>query len=154
MMCVFVPTEVRRLSSSSKIVEMRQMIVDALVEVSQTTHRDDSRRVPNLLLLLTHVRQAGERGIAYFQSLKQEGCVTFCDLLIEMLDAHNSAASAATTAASTSAAVSATQPSTSAAGIDRKNVNLGPPSHHVMGPGVMATKRSSPPDQGSMNSYV
>ena len=142
-------TEVRRLSSFNKIVEMRQMIVDALVEVAQKTHPDNARRVPTLLLLLTHVRQAGERGIAYFQSLKHEGCVTFCDLLTEMLDAHNSAS----TTASPPTAVTASLPSTSSAGIDRKNLNLAPPPPHLaMGAPVM-TKRSSP-DEGNMNSYV
>ena len=150
MMCLLcVMAEVRRLSSFNKIVEMRQMIVDALVEVAQKTHPDNTRRVPTLLLLLTHIRQAGERGIAYFQSLKHEGCVTFCDLLTEMLDAHNSASAAA----STSVAVTASLPSTSSAGIDRKNLNLAPPPPHLaMGTAVM-TKRSSP-DEGNMNSYV
>nr|KAG5711984.1 hypothetical protein BaRGS_026425 [Batillaria attramentaria] len=112
---VLVNAEVRRLASYSKIVEMRQMIVDALVVVAQQTHPDNARHVPSLLLLLTHIRQAGERGIAYFQSLKHEGCVTFCDLLTEMLEAHNSA-----TATNASPGVNVSLPSTSSVGADRK----------------------------------
>ena len=139
--------EVRRLSSFNKIVEMRQMIVDALVEVAQKSHPDNSRRVPTLLLLLTHVRQAGERGIAYFQSLKHEGCVTFCDLLTEMLDAHNSASAAA----STSTAVTASLPSTSSAGVERKSL-APPPPHLALGTAVM-TKGNAGED-ASITAYV
>lgn len=133
----------RRLASYSKIVEMRQVIVDALVVVAQQTHPDNARHVPSLLLLLTHIRQAGERGIAYFQSLKTEGCVTFCDLLTEMLEAHNSAA-----AANMSGGVSVSLPSTSSVGADRKNTS---PSQLAMGGGAM--KRGSPED-GNLNPFV
>jgi len=140
---------VRRLSSFNKIVEMRQMIVDALVEVAQKSHPDNTRRVPTLLLLLTHVRQAGERGIAYFQSLKHEGCVTFCDLLTEMLDAHNSASAAA----STSTAVTTSLPSTSSTGVERKSLSLAlPPPHLALGTAVM-TKGNAGED-ASITSYV
>nr|BAC66480.2 estrogen receptor [Reishia clavigera] len=135
---ILVNAEVRRLASFDKIMEMRQMIVDALMEVAQKSHPEDTRRVPSLLLLLTHVRQAGERGIAYFQALKHGGSVAFCDLLTEMLDAHNSATSAAAAAAAaaatvTSPAVTASMPSTSSAGIDQKTLSLGPP-HLPPGP--------------------
>lgn len=88
----FVYSEVRRLASFSKIQEMRQLIVGALMEVVQKYHADDVQHFASMLLLLTHIRQAGERGIACFQQLKREGCVTFCDLLTEMLEAHNSTA--------------------------------------------------------------
>ena len=124
--------EARRLASFNKIGEMRQMIVDALMEVAQKTHPDNPRRVPTLLLLLTHVRQAGERGIAYFQSLKHEGCVTFCELLTEMLEAHNSAAAAVV--ASSAAAVTASLPATSSStGPDHKASILATP-HMPQGP--------------------
>ncbi|XP_050404986.1 estrogen receptor isoform X3 [Patella vulgata] len=86
---VLVNAEVRRLASYSRIQDMRQVILDALVETSARFHADNVRHVPSILLLLTHIRQAGERGIAYFQQLKREGCVVFCDLLTEMLEAHN-----------------------------------------------------------------
>ncbi|XP_048259490.1 uncharacterized protein LOC125384427 isoform X3 [Haliotis rufescens] len=89
---VLVNAEVRRLASFSKIQEMRQLIVGALMEVVQKYHADDVQHFASMLLLLTHIRQAGERGIACFQQLKREGCVTFCDLLTEMLEAHNSTA--------------------------------------------------------------
>ncbi|XP_076464316.1 uncharacterized protein LOC143296332 [Babylonia areolata] len=128
---ILVNAEVRRLASFSKIIEMRQMIVDALTEVAQKSHPEDTRRVPSLLLLLTHVRQAGERGIAYFQTLKRGGCVAFCDLLTEMLDAHNSAMSTASVASSV--AMTASLPSTSSTGTDQKTLNLAP-SHLPQGP--------------------
>lgn len=142
--------EVRRLASYSKIGEMQQMIVDALMDIAQRTHPENPRHVPSLILLLTHIRQAGERGIAYFQSLKREGCVTFCDLLTEMLDAHNSAAAAAASAAATTSAVTATvtMPSTSSVGVDQKNIS---PQQHAMG-GTLITKRGSQED--NMNPYV
>lgn len=82
-------TEVRQLASYSKIYEMRQSILDALVDTAQKYHPDNLRHVPSILLLLTHIRQAGERGIAYFQRLKKEETVYFCDLLKEMLDAQD-----------------------------------------------------------------
>ncbi|KAJ8308689.1 hypothetical protein KUTeg_013563 [Tegillarca granosa] len=80
--------EVRRLSSFSRIHDMRQSILDALVDIVQKYHPDNLRHIPSVLLLLTHIRQAGERGISHFQRLKNEGVVTFSDLLKEMLDAH------------------------------------------------------------------
>lgn len=126
------------------------MIVDALMDIAQRTHPENPRHVPSLILLLTHIRQAGERGIAYFQSLKREGCVTFCDLLTEMLDAHNSAAAAAASAAATTSAVTATvtMPSTSSVGVDQKNIS---PQQLAMG-GTLITKRGSQED--NMNPYV
>ncbi|XP_033733856.1 estrogen receptor gamma-like isoform X1 [Pecten maximus] len=86
---VLVNAEVRKLASCSKIYEMRQTILDALVDTAQKYHPDNLRHVPSILLLLTHLRQAGERGIAYFQKLKNEETVYFCDLLKEMLDAQD-----------------------------------------------------------------
>ncbi|BFZ11921.1 hypothetical protein BsWGS_14960 [Bradybaena similaris] len=88
---VLVNAEVRRLDSFVKIQEMRQVILDVFMEVAgRHQGYGNLRHAPSILLLLTHIRQAGERGITYFQRLKMEGCVTFCDLLTEMLDAHNS----------------------------------------------------------------
>lgn len=68
---------------------MRQTLLDCLVDTGQKYHPDNLRHVPSLMLLLTHIRQAGERGIAYFQKLKSEQTVNFCDLLKEMLDAQD-----------------------------------------------------------------
>ncbi|GFN89378.1 estrogen receptor [Plakobranchus ocellatus] len=87
---VLVNAEVRRLDSFMKIQEMRQLILDVFMEVAgRHQGYGNWRHAPSILLLLTHIRQAGERGIIYFQRLKLEGSVTFCDLLTEMLDAHN-----------------------------------------------------------------
>ncbi|VDI23574.1 Hypothetical predicted protein [Mytilus galloprovincialis] len=68
---------------------MRQSILDAVVDTAQKYHPDNLRHVPSILLMLTHIRQAGTRAIAYFQKLKQEGTVTFSDLLKEMLDSQD-----------------------------------------------------------------
>uniref|UniRef100_A0A0B6ZVF0 Estrogen receptor n=1 Tax=Arion vulgaris TaxID=1028688 RepID=A0A0B6ZVF0_9EUPU len=88
---VLVNAEVRHMDSFVKIQDMRQVILDVLMEVAGRHQGYGSlRHAPSILLLLTHIRQAGERSITYFQRLKIEGCVTFCDLLTEMLDAHNS----------------------------------------------------------------
>lgn len=82
-------SEVRRLASYNQIFNMQQSLLDAIVDTAQKYHPDNVRHVPAVLLLLTHIRQAGERGIAFFQRLKSEGVVTFCDLLKEMLDAQD-----------------------------------------------------------------
>ena len=60
------------------------------MDIAQKYHPDNLRHVPSVMLLLTHIRQAAERATAYFQSLKKEGSVTFCDLLSEMLEAQSS----------------------------------------------------------------
>ncbi|KAK3093364.1 hypothetical protein FSP39_014570 [Pinctada imbricata] len=86
---VLVNAEARRLESYVQIHHMRQSLLDAIVDTAQKYHPDNLRHVPSLLLLLTHIRQAGERAIAYFQKLKYEGAVNFCDLLKEMLDAQD-----------------------------------------------------------------
>ena len=82
-------TEVRRLASFPQIHHMRQSLLDAIVDTAQKYHPDNLRHVPSVLLLLTHLRQASERAISYFQKLKSEGAVSFCDLLKEMLDAQD-----------------------------------------------------------------
>jgi len=105
-MFVFHFTEVRKLASYGKLQEIRQNILDSIVDIAQKYHPDNLRHIPSLLLLLTHIRQAAERAMAYFQSVKREGIVTFCDLLTEMLDAQteekrNEAANNNTTACGT-----------------------------------------------------
>ncbi|KAK3778962.1 hypothetical protein RRG08_034223 [Elysia crispata] len=87
---VLVNAEVRRLGSFEKIQEMRQTILDVFMEVAGRQQGYGGwRHAPSILLLLTHIRQASERGITFFQRLKMEGSVNFCDLITEMLDAHN-----------------------------------------------------------------
>uniref|UniRef100_A0AAU6R4V3 Estrogen receptor n=1 Tax=Corbicula fluminea TaxID=45949 RepID=A0AAU6R4V3_CORFM len=86
---VLANAEVRKLASFSKLQEIRQNILDGIVDIAQKYHPDDLRHVPSLLLLLTHIRQAAERAMTYFQSVKKEGSVTFCDLLTEMLEAQS-----------------------------------------------------------------
>lgn len=77
------------MASYGKLQEIRQNILDSIVDIAQKYHPDNLRHIPSLLLLLTHIRQAAERATAYFQSVKREGIVTFCDLLTEMLDAQS-----------------------------------------------------------------
>ena len=79
----------RKLSSYSKLFEIRHSVLDGLVDIAQKYHPDNLRHVPSIMLLLTHIRQAAERATSYFQSLKKESSVTFCDLLSEMLDAQS-----------------------------------------------------------------
>lgn len=86
---LFLFAEVRKLASFNKLHEIRRNILDSIVDIAQKYHPDNLRHVPSLLLLLTHIRQAAERATAYFQSVKREGKVTFCDLLTEMLDAQS-----------------------------------------------------------------
>ncbi|XP_045161542.2 estrogen receptor-like isoform X2 [Mercenaria mercenaria] len=86
---VLANAEVRKLASFSKLQEIRQNILDSSVDIAQKYHPDNLRHVPSLILLLTHVRRAAERATLYFQSVKKEGLVPFCDLLTEMLDAQS-----------------------------------------------------------------
>lgn len=86
---VLANAEVRKLASYSKLLEIRQNILDSSVDIAQKYHPDNLRHVPSLVLLLTHVRRAAERAMLYFQSVKKEGTVQFCDLLTEMLDAQS-----------------------------------------------------------------
>lgn len=77
------------MASYNKLQEIRQNILDSSVDIAQKYHPDNLRHVPSLILLLTHVRRAAERAMLYFQSVKKEGIVPFCDLLTEMLDAQS-----------------------------------------------------------------
>ncbi|KAL4237268.1 Estrogen receptor [Mactra antiquata] len=86
---VLANAEVRKLASFNKLHEIRQNILDSIIDIAQKYHPDNLKHVPSLLLLLTHIRQAAERATSYFQSVKSEGVITFCDLLSEMLDAQS-----------------------------------------------------------------
>ena len=77
------------MASFNKLQEIRQNILDSSVDIAQKYHPDNLRHVPSLILLLTHIRRAAERATLYFQSVKKEGTVPFCDLLTEMLDAQS-----------------------------------------------------------------
>ncbi|KAL3872831.1 hypothetical protein ACJMK2_036026 [Sinanodonta woodiana] len=85
---VLINAEVRRMVSCNQLNELRQSTLDAVVDIAQKYHPDNLRHVPSILLLLAHIRQAAERAMLYFQKIKQEGTVSFCDLLKEMLDAQ------------------------------------------------------------------
>lgn len=86
---ILVNAEVRRLAGFSKIDDIRQIILNALIDTAQKYHPDNPRHVPSALLLLSHVRQASDRSITYLQKQKDEGHVTFCELIREMLEAQN-----------------------------------------------------------------
>lgn len=88
--CFLSFAEVRRLAGFSKIDDIRQIILNALIDTAQKYHPDNPRHVPSALLLLSHVRQASDRSIIYLQKQKTEGHVTFCALITEMLEAQNS----------------------------------------------------------------
>ncbi|KAK3591620.1 hypothetical protein CHS0354_013804 [Potamilus streckersoni] len=85
---VLINAEVRRMVSCNQLNDLRQSTLDAVVDIAQKYHPDNLRHVPSILLLLTHIRQAAERAILFFQKIKQEETVSFCDLLKEMLDAQ------------------------------------------------------------------
>ena len=97
--CLPLSAEVRKLASYSKLHEIQQSLLDGLVDVAQKYHPDNLRHIPSILLLLTHIRQAADRATTYFQSLKKEGSVNFCDLLTEMLDAQSDDKNTSTTSA-------------------------------------------------------
>ena len=132
---------------------MRHDIVEALIDTPGRCRSEDPHRLPTLLLLLAHIRQAGERGISYFQNLKHEGCVSFCDLLSEMLEAHRSPVTTLGTAAGIdlpSSTVTPTLPDSTPQDVDMKMINLMP--SELMGSSGMLKCSDSP--EPNVNAYV
>ncbi|KAJ1107871.1 hypothetical protein NDU88_005258 [Pleurodeles waltl] len=77
--------------SNRKIHQLLNAITDALVWIiakSGIPFRQQSTRLANLLMLLSHVRHASNKGMEHLLSMKCKNVVPVYDLLLEMLNAH------------------------------------------------------------------
>lgn len=77
--------------SSRKLTHLLNAVTDALVWViakSGIPSQQQSVRLANLLMLLSHVRHASNRGMEHLLNMKCKNMVPVYDLLLEMLNAH------------------------------------------------------------------
>ncbi|XP_037015750.2 estrogen receptor beta isoform X1 [Artibeus jamaicensis] len=77
--------------SSRKLTHLLNAVTDALVWViakSGAPSQQQSVRLANLLMLLSHVRHASNKGMEHLLSMKCKNVVPVYDLLLEMLNAH------------------------------------------------------------------
>ncbi|KAG8449352.1 hypothetical protein GDO86_016123 [Hymenochirus boettgeri] len=77
--------------SSRKLHHLLNTVTDALVWViakSGIPFRQQSTRLANLLMILSHVRHASNKGMEHLLSMKCKNVVPVYDLLLEMLNAH------------------------------------------------------------------
>ncbi|XP_003797450.1 estrogen receptor beta isoform X1 [Otolemur garnettii] len=77
--------------SSRKVIHLLNAVTDALVWViarSGLSSQQQSARLANLLMLLSHVRHTSNKGMEHLLSMKYKNVVPVYDLLLEMLNAH------------------------------------------------------------------
>nr|2YLY_A Chain A, Estrogen Receptor Beta [Homo sapiens]2YLY_B Chain B, Estrogen Receptor Beta [Homo sapiens] len=77
--------------SSRKLAHLLNAVTDALVWViakSGISSQQQSMRLANLLMLLSHVRHASNKGMEHLLNMKCKNVVPVYDLLLEMLNAH------------------------------------------------------------------
>ncbi|KAM9201814.1 estrogen receptor beta isoform 3-T3 [Dugong dugon] len=81
----------QEVESSRKLTHLLNAVTDALVWViakSGISSQQQSIRLANLLMLLSHVRHASNKGMEHLLSMKCKNVVPVYDLLLEMLNAH------------------------------------------------------------------
>ncbi|KAM4852856.1 estrogen receptor beta isoform 2-T4 [Thomomys bottae] len=77
--------------SNEKLTHLLNAVTDALVWViakSGLSSQQQSVRLANLLMLLSHVRHISNKGMEHLLSMKCKNVVPVYDLLLEMLNAH------------------------------------------------------------------
>uniref|UniRef100_A0A2K5CGY9 Estrogen receptor beta n=1 Tax=Aotus nancymaae TaxID=37293 RepID=A0A2K5CGY9_AOTNA len=77
--------------SSQKLAHLLNAVTDALVWViakSGVSSQQQSVRLANLLMLLSHIRHASNKGMEHLLSMKCKNVVPVYDLLLEMMNAH------------------------------------------------------------------
>ncbi|XP_052041604.1 estrogen receptor beta isoform X1 [Apodemus sylvaticus] len=77
--------------SSRKLTHLLNAVTDALVWViakSGISSQQQSVRLANLLMLLSHIRHISNKGMEHLLSMKCKNVVPVYDLLLEMLNAH------------------------------------------------------------------
>ncbi|XP_004837473.1 estrogen receptor beta isoform X2 [Heterocephalus glaber] len=81
----------QEIESSQKLAHLLNAMTDALVWViakSGISSQQQSIRLANLLMLLSHVRHISNKGMEHLLSMKCKNVVPVYDLLMEMLNAH------------------------------------------------------------------
>ncbi|XP_010601305.1 estrogen receptor beta isoform X1 [Fukomys damarensis] len=81
----------QEVESSRKLTHLLNAVTDALVWViakSGISSQQQSIRLANLLMLLSHVRHISNKGMEHLLSMKCRNVVPVYDLLLEMLNAH------------------------------------------------------------------
>ncbi|KAM8846648.1 estrogen receptor 2a [Synchiropus picturatus] len=79
------------LQSRSKLLRLLEAVTDALVWAIAKTgldFRQQYTRLAHLLMLLSHIRHASNKGMDHLHCMKMKNMVPLYDLLLEMLDAH------------------------------------------------------------------
>ncbi|KAM9798261.1 estrogen receptor 2a [Neosynchiropus ocellatus] len=79
------------LQSRSKLLRLLESVTDALVWAIAKTgldFRQQYTRLAHLLMLLSHIRHASNKGMDHLHCMKMKNVVPLYDLLLEMLDAH------------------------------------------------------------------
>ncbi|XP_068564543.1 estrogen receptor 2a isoform X1 [Cebidichthys violaceus] len=77
--------------SRSKLLRLLDAVTDALVwAIAKTglTFRQQYTRLAHLLMMLSHIRHASNKGMDHLHCMKMKNMVPLYDLLLEMLDAH------------------------------------------------------------------
>uniref|UniRef100_UPI00398EB653 estrogen receptor isoform X5 n=1 Tax=Pristiophorus japonicus TaxID=55135 RepID=UPI00398EB653 len=87
----FLSSTMEALNDSEQIQIILDKITDALVHFitrAGLSLQQQSRRLAQLLLLLSHIRHMSNKGMEHLYSMKCKNVVPLYDLLLEMLDAH------------------------------------------------------------------
>ncbi|GCC16501.1 hypothetical protein chiPu_0021385 [Chiloscyllium punctatum] len=74
-----------------KLHKILDTITDTLIwcmSKSGIPPQQQATRLAHLLMLLSHIRHASNKGMEHLYSMKCKNMVPFYDLLLEMLDAH------------------------------------------------------------------
>ncbi|KAM7367652.1 hypothetical protein PAMP_013937 [Pampus punctatissimus] len=90
-MCLSFSEGSEELQSRSKLLRLLDAVTDALVlAIAKTglTFRQQYTRLAHLLMLLSHIRHASNKGMDHLHCMKMKNMVPLYDLLLEMLDAH------------------------------------------------------------------
>ncbi|NXT25211.1 ESR2 protein, partial [Syrrhaptes paradoxus] len=85
------PLSAEEPESNRKLHHLLNIVTDALVWViakSGIPSQQQTTRLANLLMLLSHVRHASNKGMEHLLSMKCKNVVPVYDLLLEMLNAH------------------------------------------------------------------
>ncbi|XP_075940356.1 estrogen receptor 2a isoform X1 [Anarhichas minor] len=90
-MCLNSTEGSEELQSRSKLLRLLDAVTDALVwAIAKTglSFRQQYTRLAHLLMMLSHIRHASNKGMDHLHCMKMKNMVPLYDLLLEMLDAH------------------------------------------------------------------
>ncbi|XP_078000762.1 estrogen receptor-like [Glandiceps talaboti] len=76
------------LQSQDRLHKLQDDLTDALSEAVELTNPTELRRLPKLLMLLSHLRHLSCKGITQLFEVRNSGNVPLYDLLLEMLDSN------------------------------------------------------------------